>query len=124
MAFKKKETVEKAAQPAKPAGEAAVKTETLHVGDTMTQRPRLSCTISYKGLIVGGNDYHPEKIDMSHTITIDHVDGETKEQTKARLDDLKVTQELVIDASQLSIAEKVGKIKCRMAALKQEQSQA
>lgn len=122
MAFKKK--TDTAQPPQKPAGEAAPQVD-MEVTPIHGQRSRLSCTISYKGLIVGGDaKYHPEKIDMSHTATMDHIPGETKEQTQARLNELKVTQEMLIGHIQLSISEKVGKVKERMAALKQEASQA
>lgn len=123
MSFKKKETTKKDENEKK--SEMLKKEDAPSVvnkKDENTQNPRLSCTISYKGLIVGGNDYHPEKLDMSHTITIDHIPGETVEQTQARLDDLKVTQELLITSIQKSIAERVGVVKEKMLKLKQEKS--
>ena len=79
------------------------------------QNTRLSYTLSYKGIVVGGlSDYHPEKIDFSLTKTIDYIEGETKEQTMQRLEDTKTLEELLINDVENCVVAKVKKIKSKM----------
>jgi len=57
------------------------------------QNDRISYTLSYRNLIVGGNDYHPEKIDISLTRSIDIIPSETKEETINRIKSLDVFED-------------------------------
>jgi len=76
------------------------------------QTPRISFTLSYKGIVVGGmNDYHPEKVDFSVTRTVDYIDGETKGETKKRLDALDDLQEMVVESVENTLRKKIKIIK-------------
>jgi len=76
------------------------------------QNPRISFTLSYKGIVVGGmNDYHPEKVDFSVTRTVDYIDGETKGETKKRLDALDDLQEMVVESVENTLWKKIKIIK-------------
>lgn len=78
------------------------------------QAPRLSYTVAYKGLVVGGvSDYHPEKIDISMTKTIDYIEGETKEQTQSRLDAMHELETLLCLDVESSVMKKVKAIKMK-----------
>ena len=84
------------------------------MAEKLEQRPRISYTMGYKGIVVGGmSQYHPEKMDISMTITIDHLDGEPESETKKRLAQLKDTEKLLIETVGSSVAEKVNVIKQR-----------
>lgn len=84
------------------------------MGEKLEQRPRISYTIGYKGIVVGGmNQYHPEKMDISMTMTIDHLEGESKIDTNARLAKLKDTEKLLVEVVGSSVVEKVNAIKQR-----------
>lgn len=76
------------------------------------QRARLSYTVSYKGVVVGGiSDYHPEKIDITMTKTIDHIEGESEDEIQKRLDGLELIEELLCQDVEGSVMSKIKKIK-------------
>lgn len=78
-------------------------------------RPRISYTIGYKGIIVDNtNSYHPEKVDIMLTRSLDFVEGETPEQIQLRLSALNETEELLIKSVELSITQKVQMIRDRL----------
>lgn len=78
------------------------------------QRDRISYTMGYKGIIIGGaSEYHPEKMDVLVTRTIDHIPGESPEDTKARLEEIKQTEKLLVESVGATVAEKVNAIKKR-----------
>lgn len=79
------------------------------------QAPRLSYTMSYKGIVVGGmNDYHPEKIDISLTKTIDYIEGESREDIEKRLEATKELEELLAKDIQRTVSEKVKRLKAKI----------
>lgn len=81
-------------------------------GEQSGQSPRVSFTMSYKGIVVGGmSQYHPEKMDLMITRTIDYVEGETRAETQERVKDLAQLEEVVIDAVGKSLVTKVNLIK-------------
>ena len=91
-----------------------IKGEPVHNSILHGQEGRVSCSIGYKGIVVGGlNSYHPEKMDISVTLTVDHLEGESKEALKERLDGLKKTEEVLIEYVGKSVVEKVNAIKKR-----------
>jgi len=78
----------------------------------MSQNPRISYTVGYKGIVVGGHsDYHPEKVDVSCTRTIDFIEGESPEDTRKRLDAMKSVEELLVKSVEMTVMEKVNAIK-------------
>ena len=74
-------------------------------------RPRLSYTASFNNLVVGGTQYHPEKVNVSFTKTIDFIEGETEEQTRERINDLDFIQSVLIESVDKSLGDKVKAIK-------------
>lgn len=80
----------------------------------ITQNTRINYTMSYRGIVVGGmNQFHPEKMDVTVSITIDHIEGESAEDTKKRLQAIQSTEKILIDGVGASVAEKVNTIKKR-----------
>lgn len=78
------------------------------------QRARLSYTMSYKGIVVGGmSQYHPEKMDIIVSMTLDHIEGESAEDTKKRLQSMKETEKVIVEGVGASVAQKVNEIKKR-----------
>lgn len=77
--------------------------------------PRVSYSVSFKGITVGGSNYHPEKVDVSMTRTIDFIDGETPEELQQRLADIDGLEAAVIASVDHSLGEKVRQIKQRIA---------
>jgi len=76
------------------------------------QRPRLSYTLAYKGIVVGGaSSYHPEKVDFSMTKTVDYIEGESEEDTEKRIQALETLEELLCTDVEGSIMAKVKQLK-------------
>jgi hypothetical protein len=80
----------------------------------LTQVPRLSYTLSYKGVVVGGmNEYHPEKVDFTLTRSIDYIEGESPEDLQKRLEAMRETEKVLVQHVEASIGEKIAELRKR-----------
>ncbi len=78
------------------------------------QQDRISYSMSYKGIIVDdSNSYHPEKMDILVTKTLDIIEGETLEETKERISKMKPIEELLLNDVGATVSSKVQAIKDR-----------
>lgn len=76
------------------------------------QNGRVSFTLSFNGLIVGGtSDYHPEKLNVSLTRSVDYIEGETPQQTKARVDAMDTLEQIIVEKVETSLYSKVKEIR-------------
>lgn len=79
------------------------------------QNARISVTMAFKGLIIGGSSqYHPEKLDLSITKTVDHIPGETSEQIQKRLDSMDLLEGLTISKVENTLANKITEVRAKM----------
>jgi len=88
----------------------------------------VTVSMGYKGIKVGGDEYHPEKVDILISKTLEHIPGETPDQTKARIANTDELQELLMDNVSKAVGAKIKVIKDHLKAQKikanQDSSQA
>jgi len=76
-----------------------------------SQNPRVSFTMSFNGLIVGGtSEYHPQKVNISVTRTVDYIEGETPEQTQTRVNQTDSLVKLLAEKIEDDVSSKIKQI--------------
>lgn len=79
------------------------------------QNPRLTYSLSYKGIIVNSaNSYHPEKIDIMVSKSIDFIEGEASKDTKKRLDAMSAAEEMLMKHVDTNVAGRLKAIKDKL----------
>lgn len=79
------------------------------------QNARLSYTLSYKGIITdASNSYHPEKLDITISKTIDYIEGESLEDTQARIEKTEEATMLLQKSVEKTLAEKIQDVRDKL----------
>lgn len=73
-------------------------------------------SMGFKGLVVGGSEFHKEKVDIFVSKTVNYVEGETPEQTKARVAKTDELELILFDSVSSTVAKKIQKIRNHVAA--------
>jgi len=88
-------------------------------GVTAGRRPGITFSMAYKGIKVGGDEFHPEKIDFFLSKTVDYIHGETPEETKVRVEATDELVTIVEDNVSATLGKKVKLIKASLEAQRQ-----